>query len=195
MKERYAKENGQELAYPTDEEFAGIVNWRLNDKMLRLAGYKPVVGEPENREGYTAEPATWHAVQDSEETVEQRQVIENGRSVMRPVPVTVDKSYIQIDTWEYTEIEAPDVPSRPVHYSKYKIQLACQKRGLWEQLKAMIDSAGLSDSWNNIIDLTSDNAELAAAMPGIRQTFGTDVVDAVLAESVADYSPLAEQLQ
>lgn len=190
MKEQYAKDNGQSLSYPTDNEFAGIVNWRANDKALRLAGYKPVQGTPEDREGYEAEPATWHTVTQSETVTEQRQVIENGHCVLRPTPVVVDTSYIQIDTWSYVEVEEPVVPVHTIHYSKYKIQLACQSRNLWSQVKAMIESAGLTDSWNNIIDLASDNQELNAALPAIRQAFGSDVVDAVLEESVADYSSL-----
>ena len=187
---QYAKEKDNALSYPTDAEFAGVVNWRANDKILRLRGYLPLAGEAEQREGYDAVPATWHKVTQSETVTEERQVKENGRYVMRPTPVTVDTSYIQIDTWSYVEVEEPVVPVRAVHYSKYKIQLACQSRNLWSQVKAMIESAGLTDSWNNIIDLASDNQELIAALPAIRQAFGTDVVDAVLAESVADYSSL-----
>lgn len=188
MNEQYAKDNGQTLSYPTDEEFAGVVNWRANDKVLRLKGYKPLKGTAEPQEGKEAVPKTWHVVSQSMTVTEQRQVKENGSYVLKPIPVVVDTSYIQIDTWEYTDIPEEETDESPVHYSKYKIQLACQKRGLWEQLKAAIASAGLSDSWNNIIDLSSDNQELLAALPGIRQAFGQDTVDAVLSESIADYS-------
>ena len=74
----------------------------------------------------------------------------------------------------------------PVRYSKYKIQLACQKRGLWQQVKTAIHDAGMDDSWANIQDIASDNPELVAALPGIRQSFGTELVDEVLSESIAE---------
>lgn len=73
-----------------------------------------------------------------------------------------------------------------VRYSKYKIQIACQKRNLWEQVKTAITEAGLSDSWSNIQDIASDNPELVAALPAIRQAFGSELVDEVLSECVAD---------
>lgn len=73
-----------------------------------------------------------------------------------------------------------------VRYSKYKIQIACQKRNLWEQVKEAIAAAGLSDSWANIQDIASGNPEFVAALPGIRQSFGTELVDDVLSESIAE---------
>ena len=75
-----------------------------------------------------------------------------------------------------------------VRYSKYKIQIAAQKRGLWDQLKEAIAAAGLTDSWTNVEskELTSDNEQLVAALPTIRQMFGSELVDTVLTESIAD---------
>ena len=73
-----------------------------------------------------------------------------------------------------------------VRYSKYKIQIACQKRNLWEQVKEAIAAAGKADSWANIQDIASDNEELVAALPQIRNIFGSALVDQVLSESIAD---------
>lgn len=73
-----------------------------------------------------------------------------------------------------------------VRYSKYKIQIACQKRNLWEQVKEAIAAAGKADSWSNIQDIASDNEELVAALPQIRNIFGSALVDQVLSESIAD---------
>ena len=75
-----------------------------------------------------------------------------------------------------------------IRYSKYKIQLAAQKRGLWDQLKEAIAANGLADSWANVDakELTSDNPQLVAALPAIRQAFGSDLVDVVLSESIAE---------
>lgn len=73
-----------------------------------------------------------------------------------------------------------------VRYSKYKIQLATEKRNLWQQVKEAIAAAGKTDSWNNIQDIASNNLELVATLPAIRQAFGSDLVDAVLQESIID---------
>jgi len=101
------------------------------------------------------------------------------------LPATAD-----ISVWrEIDESEAPsDGEGDPsvVRYSKYKIQLACQKRMLWERVKDAIADANLQDSWANIIDIRSDNPELQAALPDIEAVFGSETVAAVLAESVAE---------
>ena len=73
-----------------------------------------------------------------------------------------------------------------VRYSKYKIQLATEKRGLWNQVKEAIAAAGKSDSWSNNQDIASNNPELVATLPQIRQAFGSELVDTVLSESIAE---------
>lgn len=77
------------------------------------------------------------------------------------------------------------IVSSVVHYSKYKIQLACQKLGIWQDVKEAIAQSGFQDSWNNIVDISSDNQELQQALPAIREAFGPELVDRVLSESVA----------
>ena len=85
--------------------------------------------------------------------------------------------------WTKTSRDEPE-PMPPVkRYSKYKIQLAAQERSLWEQVKSAIAGAGLQDSWSNIVDIAADNPELQAALPAIREAFGSDTVDAVLEEA------------
>lgn len=159
---RRAKVVDNALVYPSAAEFAGVPNWPSFDRLLWEHGYMPMLGEPEEREGYDAvAPSEWHVVGEGGD------------------------AYIQIDAWEYEPIPAPEpVPPPVVRYSKYQIQLACQRRNLWEQVKGAVMAAGLQDSWSNIVDIASDNAELQAALPMIRELFGADVVDAVLAESV-----------
>ena len=184
---KYAQDNNGVLKYPTDAEFVGIPNWDQHDQAQRSMGYMPLVGEADDRDGYTASPATWHIVHQSTTRTEPRQAYEEdeqGRTqmVMRDDNITVDTSYIQVDSWEYAEI--PPAPAPVVRYSKYKIQLASQKRNLWEQVKSAIATAGLQDSWSNIVDIASDNEELDRALPAIRDMFGTDVVNAVLEESI-----------
>lgn len=182
----YAKDIKSKLVYPQDAEFIGIVNWRANDTAQRLRGYRPLVGEADEREGYTATPSAWHVVEGTETRIEPRQVIPGGVEMVDRA-IVYDTSYLQVDTWEYTPIPVPPPEPPPiVIYSKYRIQRACQKRGIWEKLKESIASAGLQDSWANIVDIASDNRELKDALPDIRAAFGSDTVDAVLAEAIAD---------
>ena len=78
-----------------------------------------------------------------------------------------------------------------VRYSKYYIQLACQKvgqelnRNLWEEVKQVIQAAGYWDSWQNIQDIDANNEELVAALPQIKQLFGEELTERVLREGVA----------
>ena len=179
---QYARDKDGILIYPTEGEFHGVANWEEHDKLLRRARYMPLHGDAPEREGYAAKPKTWHVVTGSETHVEPRQG-EDGE--MHDTPIEVDTSYFVVDEWDYEPLPPPE--PEVVRYSKYKIQLACQSRGLWEQLKEKIAEAGLQDSWSNIVDISSDNDELKnVALPALRAAFGSDVVDAVLAESIAE---------
>lgn len=157
----WAKDEGGILKYPSESEFRGVTNWRSHEKLLRMKRYMPLHGDAPSREGYAAVPKRWHLVESSG-----------------------DGHYIQVDEWDYVPLPEPE--PEVVRYSKYKIQLACQSRGLWEQVKSAIATAGLQDSWSNIVDIASDNPELRMALPAIKDLFGADVVDAVLAESIAE---------
>lgn len=84
------------------------------------------------------------------------------------------------------ELPDPPEPEPVVRYSKYKLQLFCQGLGLWDEVKQAISGAGLQDSWLNIQDIASDNPELVAALPAMREAFGTELVDEALAASIAD---------
>ena len=205
---QYAKDNNNTLVYPTASEFPGIPNWQTHDAKLRQKKYLPLVGEPEQREGYDAKPATWHVVTSSTTKKEKRQkdpvtgewftedVMEEDpdthqmvkvdtRYVMKEVPITVDTSYIQVDTWEYTPIPEPEpTPEPTVEYSKYKLKLACERRGLWEDVKAQIELNGKWESFLLIQTISSDNRELQDTLPVLEEIFGADVVKAVLAESI-----------
>lgn len=71
-------------------------------------------------------------------------------------------------------------------YSKYKIQRECEKlhveghENIYAELEEAIKAAGKWSSWQNIIDVRSDNEELIAVLPMIRQIFPTVDVDEVL---------------
>ena len=124
----YAKIIDNALQYPADSEFRGVPNYMLNDQALRRKSYLPLVGTPEEREGYSATPATWHVVEQSatrieprqhtvedyetdEETGERRKVGEHTEMV--DTEIQVDTSYIQIDSFEYAPIPTPPEPPAP----------------------------------------------------------------------------------
>lgn len=100
---KYAKDENGVLVHPKKFEFKGYLNYLRPDSVYRKHGYLPVVGEPENRVGYSATPATWHVVH-QEETIAlpHQDGLPDGRTATR------DTSYIQIDSWEYAEIPAPE---------------------------------------------------------------------------------------
>ena len=124
----YAKIIDNALIYPSADEFRGVPNYMLNDQALRRKSYLPLVGTPEEREGYSATPSSWHVVQQSatrieprqqtvadyekdEETGERRKVGEHTEMV--DTEITVDTSYIQIDDWQYTELPPEPEPEQP----------------------------------------------------------------------------------
>ena len=191
----YAKESNGTLVQPADSEFSGVPGWRSHDALLRSKGYLPVHGYPERQDGKRIVIDSYVLVESATETTEPRQTVvittnENGEMTygyeMEDTPVTVDTSYWQVTSSHYVDLPSKQVidpgPS-VVHYSKYALKQACVKRGLWEDVKAAIEAAGKWESFLLIQAITSDNAELQEALPGIRQIFGSDVVDAVLEES------------
>lgn len=191
----WAKDNEGTLEYPTAGEFRGIPNYETNEPACRKRGYMPLVGEAEPREGYEAIPAEWHKVEQSITRTEPRQTIvpdidpETGEKTgehteMVDTEITLDKSYIQVDAWDYVPIPVPPPEPPPiVRYSKYALKNACIRRNLWEEVRGMIETAGKWESFLLIQDLSSDNAELAEVMPSVIEHFGADVVEAVLAEA------------
>jgi len=194
---QYAKINDNRLEFPDPADFRGIPNWTSHEPLMRSRGWLPLVGEPESRDGYDAVPSAWHAVQQSEVNTEPRQYEEpiyeenpethemeivGHRTAMRYTEIVLDKSYIQVDEWEYTPIPAPE--PAPLTISKYAVKLACEKRGIWEQVRDAIEQAGKWESFVLIQSLDTSNAELQEAMPLLVQKFGQETVDAVLAESV-----------
>ncbi len=198
----YAKIENDVLVYATAADFPSIPHWDTHESAVRRKGFLPVAGEAEPREGYEAVPSAWHTVAQSITRIEPRQTIvedwetdpETGErrkvgehTEMQDTEITLDKSYIQVDSWDYVPIPVPPPEPPPVvRYSKYALKNACINRGLWEEVRGMIEAAGKWESFLLIQDLSSDNAELAEVMPSIVERFGADVVEAVLAEAAED---------
>lgn len=182
---KYARIQNDTLIYPRPGEFRNIPNALTNDALLRRHEYLPLVGEPEPREGFTATPARWHVVEQSETHVEPRQAFEDvvqevsvegkephtelrvvgQRMVMKDTEVTVDTSYIQIDEWSYEPVPEP-VPAvqAPARYSKYKMHLALEREGLWDSVWSAITDAGYAQYWNDAQELSDDDPLFTAMM-------------------------------
>lgn len=158
--QEYAKDAGGSLQFAADQEFRMIPNWRTNEAAVRRKGYLPLVGTPEEREGYTATPSAWHVVEQSttrieprqqtvedyetdEETGERRKVGEHTEMV--DTEITVDTSYIQIDDWQYTELPPEPEPEQPEDISAQLQQVInlimyyCDKYGATEEMLSLED--------------------------------------------------------
>jgi len=100
---KYAKIVNDKLQYPSPLEFIGVPNYMTNDPLLRDKEYLPLVGEPEEQEGYMAEPSEWHVVNQSGTRTEMRQTSPDSKELEETL-VILDTSYIQIDLWNYVEL-------------------------------------------------------------------------------------------
>lgn len=156
--QQYAKYvNPHKVEFPTSDEFIGVPNWRAHFTLLRRHNYLPLVGTPEDRPGFEAVPVEFMLFPDDR---------------------------IDIVRWDYRAVPDPGPEPEPVKlYSKYLLKNACVKRGLWDEVKAMIEGAGKWESFLLIQNIASDNEELVEVLPAIREHFGDEVVDEVLAES------------
>ena len=149
---QFAKEQDNTLVYAQDAEFRGIPNWRTNEPAVRRAGYLPVQGEPEQREGYTARPKTWH-------------VVERNKYKEYPTPHWVDDSYIQIDEWQYDAIPAPEPPPLRRQFSKGELLEALQATGLYDAAKAIyINDIDLQIAFAGFADIDMDYPVTGAIM-------------------------------
>lgn len=99
-------------------------------------------------------------------------------------PVTAE--WALANGWTREERELDDPPPPVVRYSRYKIYLRLRELGLWETFQQALLDMGLVDSWYNITDIASDNPELQAALPRVREAFPSLDVDAELASCVAE---------
>jgi hypothetical protein len=187
----WAKEVNHALVYASGEEFKGVPNWATHEKRCRKAGYLPLEGEPEPREGYSAEPASWHTVEQSETRVEPRQVVvedwetdpETGErrkvgehTEMRDTEVTFDTSYIQVDSWNYVPIPVPE-PILPRRFSKGDLLEALQGCNLYDQAKAIYAAdMDLQIAWAGFADIDMDYPAAQGIMAQYPELFSAENV-------------------
>lgn len=187
----WAKEVNNALVYASAEEFRGVPNWATHEQRCRKAGYLPLVGEAEPREGYTATPASWHTVTQTETRTEPRQTIvedweedpetHERRKVgehteMRDTEVVFDTSYIQIDSWSYVPIPVPE-PVLPRRFSKGDLLEALQECNLYDQAKAIYAAdLDLQIAWAGFADIDMDYPAAQGIMAQYPELFSAENV-------------------
>lgn len=154
---RYISET--EIRYPTDAEFAGIPNWREHDAKQREKGYMPLIGQPEEHEGYEAEPARFRLVSQTTTKqvpyeVEIQDYDEDGNQTgthkeWQDRETEIDTSFIEVVEWEYTAIPEPEQPDiditdddladLPTTFSKWELIQAWTGTG---DIDTLLSSAG-----------------------------------------------------
>ena len=78
------------------------------------------------------------------------------------------------------ETEIPDPPA--VHtYSKLRLYDAMFAAGIWDDVKAAIEQAGQWERWNWANDMATDYEPFALLLAQLRQTYGDELTDAILA--------------
>ncbi len=188
---RYARIHRNQLVYPTTADFIGIPNWQSNEPAMRRKRWLPLVGDPEPREGYTAEPATWHVVTQSETRIEPRQTIvedwkidpETGErrktgehTEMVDTEVVFDTSYIQVDSWSYAPIPVPE-PVLPRRFSKGDLLEALTGCNLYGQAKAIYASdMDLQIAWAGFADIDMDYPAAQGIMAQYPELFSAENV-------------------
>ena len=196
----WAKEVNHALVYANGEEFKGVPNWATHEARCRKAGYLPLVGEPDPREGYTAEPASWHTVEQTETRVEPRQTIvedfdpKTGEKTgehteMQDTEVEFDTSYIQVDTWSYTPIPVPE-PVLPRQFSKGDLLEALMGCNLYEQAKAIYaEDMDLQIAWAGFADIDMDYPAAQGIMAQYPELFSAENV-LMLQQYIAEHTSI-----
>lgn len=197
----YAKDENQKLTYPDPAEFPGIPNALQCEPALRAAGYLPLIGDAEDREGYTATPAAWHVETMAMTRVEPRQVAP-GSVEMVDTEITLDASYIQVDEWAYTEapeepeegedessshdvepIDPADLENLPKLFSKWELIMAWEATGDINGVLAQAkNDTTLLAAWSSLpdqidmADLLTQWAERVALYAGGRQVHKENII-------------------
>lgn len=202
---QYAKDVDGVLEYPRQEEFVGIPNWQQHDFKLRQKKYKPLVGTPEEREGYTAEPKTWHLVEQSSTRIEPRRedpvtkepfmedVMEEDpethemkktgeRQVTRDTPITVDESYYQVDEWEYTPIPEPEPEPVPVERNEAEKAIVRRILQLVDKYDAMEDLQGMDLTIPGLLALAQSKAVSDVDLQAVKSDVAILVLDLMAKE-------------
>lgn len=194
---QYAKEVDGKLVFPTAAEFVGIPNWQQHDTQLRKRKYVPLMGTPEEREGFTSKPLTWNYVQQSIVRTEPRQTEEDifeedpetheqrktgTHTVMRDKPVEVDTSYIEVTSWEYTPIPEPEPEPVPVERNEAEKAIVRRILQLVDKYDAMEDLAGMDLTIPGLLALAQSKAVSDADLQAVKSDVAILVLDLMAKE-------------
>lgn len=85
-------------------------------------------------------------------------------------------------------VEVEDPPPPPRSFSKRKLYRAFTEAGVWPQIKAYMEQAGIWEDWEYATTLDEDDPLIAAAVPAIQSALAwtAEQMEAVLAASVAE---------
>lgn len=204
----WAKDSGGTLQYPTAEEFRGIPHYETNEPACRKRGYMPLEGEPEPREGYTAEPQIWHTEHREITRIEPRQVIvedwetdpETGErrkvgehTEMQDTEITLDKSAICVDSWEYVEIPIPPEPDTSERDNAEKA-IVGRIAALALKYDALSDLAGLEITIPNLLALAAEKGVTDADLQAVKSDVAILVLD-LMAKEGGDWAGCWEGLK
>ena len=88
------------------------------------------------------------------------------------------------DGWRWAYRLVDDPPPPPKTYSKYKLVLALQNEGVWDRVKAWLQSIpGAYDLYEAAEDISGDEELLADGIAAVKEAFGW--TDAQVAEILA----------
>jgi len=80
-----------------------------------------------------------------------------------------------------TSERIPDPPPAPKEYSKLRLYDALCNAGIWTDVQTAIQNAGQWDRWELANDLSTDYEPFALLLAQLRQTYGDELTDAILA--------------
>ena len=204
----YAKIENDVLVYATAADFPAIPHWETHEQAVRRKGFLPLVGEAEPREGYIAEPATWHTVAQSITRIEPRQTIvedwetdpETGErrkigehTEMVDTEITLDKSCIQVDAWEYIEIPIPPAPDTSERDNAEKA-IVGRIAALATKYNALSDLAGLEITIPNLLALAAAKQVTDADLQAVKSDVAILVLD-LMAKEGGDWQSCWEGLK
>lgn len=205
---QFAKIQDDALVFATAADFPAIPHWETHEQAVRRKGFLPLVGDAEPRDGYTAEPATWHKVEQSITRIEPRQTIvedwetdpETGErrktgehTEMVDTEITLDKSYIQVDAWEYIEIPIPPAPDTSERDNAEKA-IVGRIAALALKYDALSDLAGLEITIPNLLALAAAKQVTDTDLQAVKSDVAILVLD-LMAKEGGDWQSCWEGLK
>lgn len=84
--------------------------------------------------------------------------------------------------WRAEEREE-EVPDEPVLYSKLKLVRNMKEEGIWTEVRAAIEGAGLWDEFELAQDIAASDPAFGGMLAALSQRYGAELVAAILERS------------